>query len=73
MYLAHIDGWESVEAFSEDKEKAKKLAIKKKKEVKDLERFPMDGKWTWEKCEEHYGAWVIEIKDGMTLHNLREE
>lgn len=67
MYMAHIDGWDSVQAFSEDKEKAKKMALKQKKEWcrDDLE------KWTWEECCNYYGAWVVEIKDGMVLENNR--
>ena len=32
MYMAVISGWDEVKAFSEDEEKAKKLAIRKKKE-----------------------------------------
>lgn len=69
MYMAHIDGWESVQVFSEDKEKAKHLAVKRKKELceDDLE------KWNWESCKDYYGAWVVEIKEEMVLDNNREE
>ena len=73
MYMAHIEGWESIQAFSEDEEKAKKLAVKKKKEVDWHERYPLGKAYTWKNCEEYYGAWVIEIKEGMILSNNREE
>lgn len=65
MWMAHIDGYDSVQVFSEDKEKAKKKAvqIKKKRCRDDLD------KWTWEECEEFYGAWVVEIKEGLVLYD----
>lgn len=68
MYMAVIQGWADVEAFSEDKEKAKRLAVKEKKRLckDDLE------KWTWETCDEFYGAWVIEIAEGKVLREMRE-
>lgn len=67
MYMAHIDGYDSVQVFSEDKEKAKKKAvqIKKKRCRDDLE------KWTWDECDEYYGAWVVEIKEGLVLYDNR--
>ena len=63
MYMAKICGWDEVLAFSEDEEKAKKLAVKEKKRrcKNDLK------KWNWEKCEEYYGAFVEEIKEGTVL------
>lgn len=69
MYMAHIGGWDTVQAFSEDKEKAKKLAVKQKKKWC---RDDLD-KWTWETCDEYYGAWVVEIKEGLILSENSEE
>lgn len=69
MWMAIIKGWTDIEAFSESEEKAKKLALKEKKRLckDDLE------KWTWETCDEYYGAYTIEIKDGLILRELYEE
>ena len=66
MYMAVIRGWNQVVAFSEDVEKAKKLAVKEKKKYckDDLE------KWTWERCSEYYGTIVEEIKDGLVIHDF---
>lgn len=63
IYMAVIDGWTDVEAFSTDPEKAKRLAVKEKKLLckDDL------SKWTWESCREYYGAWVEEINEGTVL------
>lgn len=63
MYLAKICGWNTVVSFSEDKEKAKKLAVREKKKYckDDLE------KWNWKECEEYYGAEITEIKEGLVL------
>ncbi len=63
MYMAVIRGWYEVRAFSEDKEKAKQLAVRKKKRYckDDLEE------WNWKECEEYYGAYVEKIKEGMVL------
>ena len=51
MYMAVISGWDEVKAFSEDEEKAKKLAIRKKKEYckDDLD------KWNWENVKNIMG------------------
>ena len=63
MYVAVILGWYEVMSFSEDEEKAKKLAVKEKKKYckDDLE------KWNWEECEEYYGAYTYKIKEGLVL------
>jgi len=63
MYMATIQGWTEIRAFSEDEEKAKKLALKRKKELcrDDLT------KWTWETVSEYYGAYTTEIKEGLIL------
>ena len=63
MYMATIYGWTEIKAFSEDESKAKKLAVKRKKELcrDDL------SKWTWETCDEYYGATVEELKEGVVL------
>ena len=63
MYMAHIYGWTEVTAFSEDMEKAKKLAVKKKK------AFCKDdlNKWTWETVSEYYGAKVFKISEGLVF------
>lgn len=63
MYMAKIDGWTPVAAFSEDEEKAKKLAIKKKKALCKDEPV----KWKWEEMEEYFGASCWKIKEGMVL------
>jgi hypothetical protein len=67
--MAHIDGWDSVQVFSEDKEKAKRKAvqIKKKRCRDDLDE------WNWEECDNYYGAWVIEIKEGLVLIDNRDD
>lgn len=58
MFMANIGGWTDVYAFAETAEKAKKLAVAKKKSFArdDLTR------WTWDACVEYYGASCIEIK-----------
>ena len=63
MYMAIIQEWTEVRAFSEDEEKAKKLALKRKKALcrDDL------NKWTWETVSEYYGAYTVEIKEGLIL------
>lgn len=66
MYMAIIRGWTEVAAFSEDAEKAKKLAIKKKKSFAKEE---LD-KWTWERVEEYFGAYVTEIKEELVLTDI---
>ena len=60
MYMAIIYGWQTVTAFSENKEKAKRLAVNAKKAScrDDLTR------WTWASCAEYYGARVTEIREG---------
>lgn len=65
MYMAKIYGYTEVMAFSEDKEKAKKLAIKEKKS------FAKDDlkKWSWDTVSEYYGATVIKIKEGTTIQD----
>ena len=65
MYMAVIKGWTEVRAFSEDKSKAKDLAVKKKKSLcqDDL------NKWNWEECDIYYGAYVAEIKEGTVIAN----
>lgn len=66
MWLAKIIGWTQVVASSEDKEKAKKLAVKamKKRCKDDLE------KWNWEECEKYYVAYTEEIKEGAVLNDF---
>lgn len=66
MYMAIIRGWTSVVAFSEDQEKAKKMAIKKKK---SFAKDDLD-KWTWDTVSEYYGAFVEEIKEGTVLTDI---
>ena len=68
MWIAVIGGWTDVEAFSDSEEKAKRLAVKEKKRLckDDLE------KWTWETCEEYYGAYTEEIKEGTILVERRK-
>ncbi len=65
MFMACIGGWDEVLAFSEDEEKAKRLAVKEKKRrcKDDLE------KWNWQECADYYGAWTEEIKEGTVLCN----
>jgi len=66
MYMAVISGWNVVVAFSEDEEKAKKLAVgtKKKHCVDDLE------KWNWKECKEFYGAYVKKVEEGTVIYDL---
>lgn len=68
MFMAHIGGYDSVQVFSEDREKAKKKAVQLKRVrcLHDLE------KWNWKECESYYGAWVKEIKEGTVLFDNRE-
>ena len=68
MYMACIGGWDNVQAFSDDKEKAKQLALNEKRKLckDDLE------KWTWAECEEYYGAWVVELHESLVLYDNRE-
>lgn len=64
MYMAVIYGWTEVQAFSKDKDKAMRLAVKEKKRLckdDDIDR------WTWKNCEEYYGASVYSIKEGMAI------
>jgi hypothetical protein len=63
MYMARIDGWDVVLAFSNNPEKAKELAVEKKKSIA---RDDLD-EWTWETVSEYYGADLVEVKDGMVL------
>lgn len=66
MYMALIRGWTEVAAFSENPEKAKKLAIKeKKKYAKD----DLD-KWTWETVSDYYGTYLEEIKEGSVFTDI---
>lgn len=64
MYMAKIDGWTPVIAFSEKEEKAKKLALKEKKTLCKDEPV---GRWTWDRMEEYFGACCHEIKEGLIL------
>ena len=65
MYMAVIGGWDSIQAFSENREKAKRTALKaKKSRCKD----DLDS-WTWNNVTEYYGGWVVEIKEGTVLNN----
>lgn len=66
MYMAVIRGWTEVAAFSEDAEKAKKMAIRKKK---SFAKDDLD-KWTWDAVDEYYGAYVTEIKEGLILTDI---
>lgn len=60
MYMAKIDGWTEVYAFSKDADKAKRLAIKKKRDV-----APDEGvRWNWESVKEYFGASCIKIEEG---------
>lgn len=68
MWMAIIDGWTDVEVFSDSEEKAKRLAVKEKKK---LCRDDLD-KWTWETCQEYYGASTEEIKEGTVLVERRK-
>ena len=63
MFFAKIGGWTEVYAFADTAEKAKKLAVAKKKSFArdDLE------KWTWETVADYYGATCIEIKPDMVF------
>ena len=63
MYMAIIYGYTEIFAFSADMEKAKKKALRKKKELcrDDLE------KWTWETVSEYYGARVFLVTDGLVM------
>ena len=63
MYMAVIDGWTTVMAFSENEEAAKKKAIKEKK---SFARDDLD-KWTWENVCDYYGAYTQEIKEGTVI------
>lgn len=65
MWMATIYGWDVKTAFSEDKEKAKRLALKAKKRTC---RDDLD-KWTWENCEDYYGVSLVEIKEGMVIED----
>ena len=63
MYMASIFGWNGVHAFSKDKETAKRLALKEKElSCKD----DLD-EWSWERCEEYYGASVVFLEEGTVI------
>ena len=66
MYVAIIKGWTTVATFSEDEEKAKKLAIEKKK---SFARDDLD-KWNWETVSDYYGAFTEKIKEGTILTDI---
>lgn len=63
MYMAVICGYTEVRAFSEDEKKAKRLALKRKKE---LCKYDLD-KWSWEIVENYYGAYTEELHEGLVL------
>ena len=63
MYMARIEGWYEVIAFSNSLEKAKKLAINQKKKICKDENI----KWDWDSIQSFYGAFVEEIKEGTII------
>lgn len=65
MYMAVIQGWTEVRAFSRSKEKAKKMALAKKREL--CYEDDVDS-WGWERISEYYGAYVEEVKEGTILY-----
>lgn len=64
MYMVTVKGWTEVRAFSDDIEKAKKMALMKKKE---LCRNDLD-KWSWKNVDEFYGTSIEEVKEGTILY-----
>ena len=63
MYMARIPGYYDVIAFAEDAEKAKRTAIRNKR---DRWFGPHDDfKWKWDDMEEYFGGYCIEIKNGL--------
>lgn len=63
MYMARINGYYEVTAFASTKEKAKRLAIKAKRNR--YTGSDEDIKWTWGGVVEYFGAYCIEITDGL--------
>ena len=62
MYMAVIEHYSNVMAFSEDKEKAKKNAIRMAKKVHS---YPLK---SWDDVLDTFGGYVVEIKDGATFY-----
>lgn len=68
LYMAIIKGWTEVVAFSTSLEKAKKLAVQRKKELCSDDVIYLDNhKWTWESCDNWWGTNIEEITDGTIL------
>lgn len=71
MFMAVVEGFNDIYAFSDDIETAKKNAVRAAK--KEYLR-PGDANRaykTWETLLEYHAAFVIEIKDGMTTNTDR--
>ena len=63
MFRVKIHGWTTVEAYSDDLDKAIKSAIKeKKKRCKDDL-----AKWNYNTVSEFYGISIEEIKEGSVI------
>ena len=68
LYMATIKGWTEVTAFSTDLEKAKKLAVQRKKELCRDDVIYLDNrKWTWKSCDNWWGTSIEEITDGTVI------
>ncbi len=64
MYVAVVEGYTVIHAFSESEKKAQKLAVAEKRRLCPDE--PIDA-WTWERCEEYFGAYSQEITEGTII------
>lgn len=64
MYLALISGYTEVMVIEETEEQAKAKAIKEKRKLAEEEDLPM---WTWQACEEYFGANVYELLPGTVI------
>lgn len=68
LYMAVLDGYEEITAFSEDKEKAKRLACKKKKEL-----YPEDVKGqTLKQIWQDNGIRLYKISEGTVITDYTE-
>ena len=73
MYMAIIEGYNDIFSFNTDKEKAKKQAVKKAKDLYQDEINAPFGlpSWTWENIQEYFGAYIIDIKDNSVMTTER--
>ena len=72
MYFACISGYTDITAFSDNEEKAKKLAVAAKKKLckNDLP----SNEWNWDRVSSYYGGWTGKVKEGLVLEDgMRNE